>query len=226
VVLGERFLLLFDETMVGAFDDIRQKILRGHTRVQSFGSDYLFYLLFRAAISHIEQLVFVELVKRFGEIEDEVLAHPGRRRILDQLMAARELIKPLYDPLRRLHAFLVSVREQDVRFITKDTQHLFTQNLAADLESLWQGFLRLRDWSKELLNIYRAIVGQRTSRIIYILTILSAVFLPLTFISSVFSTRFENIPGIDVSFGLYGIMLAMIGIVAAMLWYMKKKGWF
>jgi hypothetical protein len=102
VVLGERFLLLFDESMLGVFDDIQQKILSGHTRAQGFGSDYLFYLLFRAAISHIEQLLFVELVKRFDEIEDEVLANPGRRCIFDELMAARELVKPLYDPLRRL----------------------------------------------------------------------------------------------------------------------------
>ena len=226
MVLGERFLLLFDESMLGVFDDMQDRILSGHTRAQSFGSDYLFYLLFRAAISHTEQLVFEELVKRFGELEEKILANPGTVAVFDELMAARELIKPLYEPLRRKKAFLVSIREQDVRFITQDTQHLFTHNLAADLEALWQGFLRLRDWSKDLLNIYRATVGERTRRIIYVLTILSAVFLPISFISSVYATRFEHLPGVDEPFGLYGMLLTMIGIVAAMLWYMKKKGWF
>jgi Mg2+ and Co2+ transporter CorA len=42
----------------------------------------------------------------------------------------------------------------------------------------------------------------------------------------VYATRFEHIPGIDLPFGLYGMLLAMIGIVAGMLWYMKKKRWF
>jgi magnesium transporter len=226
LVLGERFLLLFDESMLGVFDDIQQKILSGHTRAQSFGSDYLFYLLFRAAISHTEQLVFGELVNRFDRIEDQVLANPGAREVLDELMAARELIKPLYEPLRRKKALLVSIREQDVPFITLDVQHLFAHNLAADLESLWQGFWRLGDWWDVLLNIYRATVGERTSRIIYVLTILSAVFLPITFISSLYATRFEHIPGIDLPFGLYGMLLAMIGVVGGMLWYMRKKGWF
>lgn len=66
-----------------------------------------------------------------------------------------------------------------------------------DLESLWQGFLRLHNWWDVLLNIYRTTVGERTSRIIYVLTILSAVFLPVTFISSVYATRFEYLPGVD-----------------------------
>ncbi len=226
VVLGEHFLLLFDESVLGVFDDIQHKILSGRTRAQSFGSDYLFYLLFRAVISHTEQLVFGELVKRFNQLEDEILASPGTRGVLDELMATRELIKPLYEPLRRKKAFLVSIREQEVRFITEDTEHLFTHNLAADVEALWQGFLRLRDWWDVLLNIHRATVGERTSRIIYVLTILSAIFLPITFISSLYATRFEHMPGIDQPAGLYVMVLTIIGVVAGMLWYMKKKGWF
>ena len=226
LVLGERFLLLFDESMLGVFDDIQQKILSGHTRAQSFGSDYLLYLLFRAAISHTEQLVLGELVDRFNELEDKLLANPGTRGAFDELMAARELVKALYDPQRRHKAFLVSVREQDVRFITQDTQHLFTQNLGSDLESISQALVRLYNWWDVLLDIYRATVGERTSRIIYTLTILSAIFLPITFISSVYATRFEHIPGIDLLFGFYGMLLAMICLVAAMLWNMKKKGWF
>ena len=226
VVLGERFLLLFDETMLGEYDDIQQKILSGGTRVQSFGSDYLFYLLFRVAISHTEQLVFGELVTRFNELEDRMLASSGTRAAFNELLAARELIKALYEPLRRKKTALVSIREQDVRLITQDTQQLFAHNLEADLETLWQGYLRLRSWWDVLLNVQRTTVGERTSRIIYVLTILSAIFLPITFLSSVYATRFEHIPGVDQPFGLYGMLLAMIGIVAGMLWYMRKKGWF
>jgi magnesium transporter len=225
LVLGERFLLLFDESMLGEFDDILQKILSGHTRAQNFGSDYLLYLLFRTIISHTEQLVFGELVNQFNELESKILTNPGTKQSFNELMAARELAKALNAPLRRKKALLVSIREQDVPFITPEVQHLFAYNLAADLESLWQGFLRLHNWWDVLLNIYHAKVGERTSHIIHILTILSAVFLPITFISSVYATRFEHIPGIDLSFGLYGMLLIMTGIVAAMLWLMKKIGW-
>ena len=226
LVLGARFLLLFDETMLGEYDDIEQKILGGATRVQSFGSDYLFYVLFRAALSHSEQLVFGDMIRRFDDLEDSVLTNRGTRTAFEELLAAREVIKALNEPLRRKRAALVSIREQDLPFISQDTEHLFTHNLAADLEALWLGYLRLRSWWDVLLQIHSTTVGARTSRIIYVLTILSAVFLPITFISSVYSTRFVHIPGLDSPFGLYGMLLAMLAIVAAMLGYMKLKGWF
>ena len=225
LVLGERFLLFFDESMLGVFDDIQQKILSGHTRAQSFGSDYLLYLLFRTIISHTEQLVLGELVNQFNKLESKILANPGTKKSFNELMAARELVKRLNVPLRRKKDFLISIREQDIPFITPEVRHLFASNLAVDLESLWQDFLRLRNWWDVLLNIYHAKVGQRTNRIIYILTFLSAVFLPLPYITSVAAARFQPIPGIDLTFGLYGMLLIMIGIVAVVLWVMKMIRW-
>lgn len=226
LVLGEGFLLQFDETMLGEYDDIQDNILSGRSRVQSFGSDYLFYLLFRAAVSHTEQLVLGDLVERFDDLEDRVLASQGTKAAFAELLAAREVIKALHEPLRRKKAALVLIREQEMPFVTDETQHLFTHNLEADLETLWQGFLRLRSWWDVLLNIHRTTVSQRTSRIIYVLTIVSAVFLPITFLSSLYGTRFDLIPGIDWSFGFYGMLVAMVVIVVAMLGYMRMKRWF
>ena len=155
-----------------------------------------------------------------------MLASQGTRAAFEELLAAREVIKALHEPLRRKKAALVSIREQDMPFVTDDTQHLFAHNLEADLETLWQGFLRLRSWWDVLLNIHRTTVGQRTSRIIYVLTILSAVFLPITFISSVYGTRFDLIPGLDQPLGFYAMLLIMAAIAGGMLGYMKMKGWF
>lgn len=225
VVLGDRYLLLFNENMGELFDDLQEKVLAGNTRVQEFGSDYLFYLLWRVNLSKFEQLVNVDLVNHFDELEDTVIDNPGKKEVLDELINTRNLIKPLYYPLRRNEALLVSIREEDLKFITKDTRHLFTQNLASDLEALKQGYLRLRYWAGELLDIHRANVGERTNRIIYILTILSAIFLPITFISSVYGMRFDYMPGISQPFGFYGILLIMFVIVVGMVIYIKIKGW-
>jgi magnesium transporter len=226
MVLGERFLLLFDETMLGEYDSLLQKILEGGTRIQQFGSEYVFYLLFRAALSHTEQLISIDLVRRFDDLERRILASQGARTALAELLAAREVVQALYVPLHRKQVALVSIREQEWAFITRETRHLFIHNLSNDLDNLWQGYLRLRSWWDLLLNIHQTNVNQATNRIIYVLTILSAIFLPLTFLSSMFATRFTLIPGIESPFGFYGMLLAMIGIVTFMLVYMKRKGWF
>ncbi len=203
-----------------------RRILSGRTKVQRYGSDYLFYLLFRTAIVHSEQLVLGALVERFDDLEVRVLDSQGTKAAFEELLAAREVIKALHEPLRRKKAALVAIREQDMPFVTDDTQYLFTHNLEADLETLWRGFLRLRSWWDVLLSIHRTTVNQRTSRVIYVLTILSAVFLPLTFMSSVYGTRFDFIPGVQQPMGFFFMLLIMAAIAAGMLGYMKMKKWF
>lgn len=226
IVFGEGYLLLFYSTRGGFLDKLQQRVKSGQSRAQNFGIDYLLYLLFRAAINSMEELINIELVQRFEQIEDEILTHPGQKEVLKELLIGREFTKPLYEPLRRIDVFLMDTREREYTFITGEVRLLFTQNFASDLKALEEGYLRLRHWTSDLLNIHRANVGERTNHIIYILTILSAIMLPITFISSVYGMNFEYMPGVHQPFGYYGIMLIMLAIVAAMIIYMKRKGWF
>ncbi|MGD9091520.1 MAG: hypothetical protein PVF74_01635, partial [Anaerolineales bacterium] len=150
VIMGEDYLLLIDEIWKGFFDDVQQELLDGKTRAQGYGVDYLLYILLLAATYQIDQLVSYELVKRFDELEDDIFANPGKKESLQALIAEREHVKALYDPLRWFELFLVLVREGVVRYITAQTSQLFTQNLAIDLHSLERGYERLSDWFTEL----------------------------------------------------------------------------
>ena len=225
LILGKRYLLIFDETGSGFFDKTQQSLQNGKTRAQKFEVDYLLYLLMRDALYQIEQLVFIELIKRFEDLEDEIIANPGEDENLDKLLVNREFVKGLYEPMRGIDLFLTTIREQDLPLISPETLRLITQNLGTDLKDLERGFIRLGAWTSELLNLHRANIGERTNNIIYALTILSTIFLPLTFISGVYGMNFVFMPGLDHPFGYYGILLLMLVIVLGMLIIMKRKGW-
>ena len=225
IVLGERYLIVFDENSRGLLNDIQRKVQEGQTRAQAFGADYLLYLVFRVAFNLLNQLVNVELINRFDKLEDAVISDQSSNSVLDELLTVREYVKPINQSLRRIKAFLVLIRDDEIRFVTKKTQRLFTRNLENDLDELEASYLLLRNWLRELLDIYRTNVSQRTNRIIYILTILSAIFLPITFVSSVYSMRFEYMPWIHQPFGMYGVLFIMVAIVLGMVIYMRKKGW-
>ncbi len=225
IILGKRYLLLFDETGSGFFDHTQQSLLNGKTRAQQFGVDYLLYLLMRDALYQFEQLVFVELVRRFEDLEDEFIANPGEDKNLNKLLANREFVKGLYEPLREIDLFLSTIQEEDLPMITPETLRLMTQNLATDLKDLERGFMRLGAWVSELVNLHRTNVGERTNNIIYVLTILSTIFLPLAFITGVYGMNFVYMPGLNHPFGLYGILLLMLVIVIGMLIILKRKGW-
>ena len=143
IIFGEGYLLMFVETLGWGLNDLQQKIQSGRTRAQNFGIDYLLYLLIRVAIHSLDELIGIEMVKRFEKIEDVVLAHPGKKEVFEEILMGRELTKRLHKPLRQIDSFLGDVREEEYAFISAEIRQLFNQNLATDLKALQVGYLRL-----------------------------------------------------------------------------------
>ena len=100
----------------------------------------------RDALYQFEQLVFIELVRRFEDMEDEFIANPGEDENLNKLLANREFVKGLFEPLREIDLFLSTIQEEDLPMITSETLRLMTQNLATDLKDLERGYMRLGAW--------------------------------------------------------------------------------
>lgn len=226
MVVGDRFLLLFQESDHDHTDLIRRRLPAGRTQAQDFGVDYLLYLLLRGAIAQVQSLIDYDLKNRFEALEDEVIASSGEGEILDKLLAEREHVKVLYEPLRRLEIFLVAVRDGEVPFITEQTESLFTQNLRSDFDWIENGYERLLAWWGQLLDLHRANVSESTDKIMNMLTIVSTLFLPITFISGFYGMNFVNLPGVNNPYGFYITVLVMIGIVLLTLIYMWKKRYF
>jgi magnesium transporter len=221
IILGDGYLLLFDKKGAGFFDEIQQELLNGKTQAQNFGIDYLLYLLMIAAIFQMNQLISIDLHVRFEELEDDIFANRGKKLSLENLLDNREYVKALYEPLARMDFFLGSIREDDGRFITSQTRHLFTKNLVADLDALERGYDRLTDWVSELIQLHQTYVNERTN---YLLQILSTIFLPLSFLTGLFGMNFANMPGLDHPYGYFAALLLMAAIVVGMLVLLKSRG--
>lgn len=226
MLMGDNYLLLFQETGRGFSDVIHDRLRAGKLRAQDYGVDYLLYLLLRAGIDQVGQLIDIELKNRFEALEDEVIASEGDDDCLDKLLAEREHVKALYEPLRRLDMFLKTVREGDVPFITAQTEPLFINNLKNDFERLEDGYTRLLEWWSQLLDLHRANVSESTDKIMNMLTIVSTIFLPITFITGFYGMNFINMPGVDNPYGFYIALLVMTASVLLTIIYMWKKGYF
>lgn len=225
-LVGEGYVLHFLEDDVDFSKAIHKRLQAGKTQARDFGADYLLYLLMRTATGQFENLIDVNLKNRFEELEDYIIANPAEDDTLDRLLAEREHVKALYEPLRRFEMFLDSVREGDFPFITEETSQRFTQNLASDFESLEKGYLRLLDWWSELLELHRTNVSESTDDIMNMLTIISTIFLPITFLTGVFGMNFVEMPGLDNPNGFYILVLVMLVITGITVVYMNRKGWF
>ena len=76
-----------------------------------------------------------------------------------------------------------------------------------------------------MANLYYAIQGQRMNQIMKILTIVSSIFIPLTFIAGVYGMNFKHMPELDYPYGYYTIIGVMVLITVSLLIYFYRKGW-
>lgn len=75
-------------------------------------------------------------------------------------------------------------------------------------------------------NLFFSMQGHKMNQIIKVLTIVSTIFIPLTFIAGIYGMNFTNMPELHWKYGYYGILLIMILLFGGMLLYFKKKKWF
>ncbi len=99
------------------------------------------------------------------------------------------------------------------------------QQLAGALDRLVSDLAVEREILAEALNLYIGLVGHRTNQVVNRLTILSFVFLPLTFLCGVYGMNFKNLPELEWDYGYYLFWVVAALIVGASLSYMRRRGW-
>jgi len=82
-----------------------------------------------------------------------------------------------------------------------------------------------RDLISGSLEAYLSVVSNRLNEIMKVLTIFSAVMLPLTFIAGVYGMNFDNMPELHSRYGYYAAWVIMLAVAVGMLLFFKKRGW-
>ena len=125
------------------------------------------------------------------------------------------------------HAFCIDVLEkmESTSFTASDQlEHL--QALDRSLERHQRSMDRLEENVKELHQQFLLAIQDRTSNRLKILTILSAVFLPLTLIAGIYGMNFQNMPELGLRYAYHAVLGFMAVVGSGMLGYFYKKGWF
>ncbi len=226
--LGTGFLLTFQERPGDCLDPVRERIRTTKGRVRTQGVDYLAYALIDATIDHV-----FPVLERFGEwleaLEDEVLAKPTRAtmaRIHDvkrELLVVRRAMWPLREVLNTLIREEAGPFSADTRLYLRDAYDHVIQVI--DVVETY------RELASGLIELYMSSVSNRMNDVMKMLTIISTIFIPLTFIVGVYGMNFEpsagpwSMPELKWQYG-YVVTLGGMGFIAAlMVYYFVRKGW-
>ncbi len=228
IFFGRNFVLSFQEQSGKYFDPVIERIRAGSGRVRTAGTDHLTYALIDAVID-----CQFPVLERFGEVveslEDSIVAQPDSRLIgqihgLRQgLLTFRRIAWPMREAMSVLYRDPIPLIDEEERFYLRDCYDHMVQ-----IMDLIENY---RDVTSGLMEVFLSSIGNRTNEIMKVLTIISAVFIPLTLISGIYGMNFNtkvspwNMPELDWILG-YPFALSLMALVALLLLlFFRKKGW-
>lgn len=223
IVLGDKFLLTFQERPGDVFDPVRERIRRQKSRIRGSGTDYLAYALIDTLVDN-----YISVIEKIGEqiedLEEEIL-NSQSDDVMEKINAfkreiiyLRKSVRPSREAISKmLRTESPLIHEKNLPFF-KDLDDLF--NKAAEAIETYKDLLT------EHLNIYNSVVANRMNDIMKVLTIFAAIFIPLTFIAGIYGTNFEYLPELQYKYSYFIFWAVLIVMAGALLYYFKKKKWF
>ena len=223
IVFGPGWVLSFQETPGDVFGNLRRRIADPTARVRARGADYLWYALLDAMVDHYA-LVLSTIGARIEELEEEVWGeNPGRdlpRRAQDarhQLLLVRRAVRPLREQLSLLTGDCPAL-------ITAQTEP-FLADLETHLAHHSDSIDHLRDTITSLLEAHVSILTMRANEVMRVLTVVASIFIPMTFVASVYGMNFDHMPELGYRWGYEITWAVMLGVGTAMLVYFWRKRW-
>jgi magnesium transporter len=220
--LGKDYVLTFQERLGDCFDEIRQRIGAGTGLLRSAGPDLLAYAILDAVVDDYYPMLEAD-GDALEELEDELLGDPSPTRavavheIKRDLLVLRRAVWPLREALSAMHRGVSPLITAETRIYLRDCYDHTVQLI--DLIEVY------RDLATSLTELYMTSISHRMNEIMKVLTIISTIFIPLSFIASVYGMNFTHMPEIPWRFG-YPFALGLMGLTAlGMLTYFWRKGW-
>lgn len=231
VVLEEQLsLILLKDTVISfqepnggdAFDTIRERLRQAKGRVRKRGADYLFYALMDSVVDWYFHVVDI-IGERVHKIESELLKDSSKTQVLQLYKLRREVINlgKHVLPLRELVANL-SRCESD---LLQDNVTLFHRDLADHVNRIIDSVASHRELLNGLMDLYLSFTSNRMNEVMKVLTIMSSIFIPVTFIVGVYGMNFDVMPELRSPYGYYVVWIVMLSVMAGLIFYFKRKRW-
>lgn len=222
MVLGGNFVLSFQENPEDVFDELRRRIHEKIGRIRFRTADYLYSQLIDTVVDCYFS-VFEHVREAIQNLEFEMLGNQKRDYTNDVIELRKKIIQ-----LRRwvlpLREVLTKVRKSENPLINTKWHHYF-DDTKDQLEHVLQFFDEFRDMLNYLMDLNFANLTNQTNDIVKTLTVISAIFIPLTFIAGLYGMNFKYMPELEVHNGYFYVLGLMVVIFIGSIIAMKRRNW-
>ncbi|MEZ4962937.1 MAG: magnesium/cobalt transporter CorA [Saprospiraceae bacterium] len=219
---GENFLLSFQENADDTFLAVRERLEAARGRIRNRKSDYLAYALVDNVVDNYFQILEC-FEERMETLEADINTDPSREtkegihHLKFQMLALRKSVMPLREAVGKFSRSESKIMDESTGLFVRDLyDHVIR---IADLIETY------RDMLNGLQELYLSELSIRMNNVIQVLTIITTIFVPLTFLAGIYGMNFDNIPELHFHHGYYYLWGVMGLISIASLVYFKKKKW-
>ena len=222
VFFGHDWVVTVQERAGGdVFEPVRDAIRQARGRVRQAGADYLAYLLLDAVVDGYFP-VLEAVSDRVETLEAETL--DGSPRTLQALQHTRHSVLTLRRSIWPTREAIGVLQREESPLIAAETRTFLrdSHDHAVQALELVEAF---REMLAGMMDVYLSVQNQRLNEVMKVLTVIATLFIPLTFIASIYGMNFKHMPELDWPWG-YASALGLMGLIAiGMLTYFRRKGW-
>jgi magnesium transporter len=222
LILGQNYVISFQEREGDVFNHIRERIRNGKGRIRKAGADYLTYALLDAIVDQ-----YFLVLEKFGEkiesLEEELVTNPTPETVQLIHKLKRDLIflRRSVWPLREV---INALERGEFPLITKPTG-IYLRDVYDHTIQVIDTIETFRDMVSGMLDIYLSSVSNRMNEVMKVLTIIATIFIPLTFIAGIYGMNFKFMPELEWHWGYPTALIVMLVVVGFMVMYFRRKRW-
>lgn len=222
-LVGEDYLLSFQEAEGDVFDPIRERLRTSKGLVRKMGADYLLYALIDVIVDNYFVLVD-NLSEKTEALEDSLFNTSNNNQLVFDIQNfKREILKirrAVY-PLREVVSGLNKVDNT----LVKEKTHLYLGDLHDHIIQVSENIDIYREMIWGLMDMHLTTLSHKMNEVMKVLTIIATIFIPLTFIAGIYGMNFENIPELKYKYAYFLLWGVMLIVFLGMLYYFKRKKW-
>ncbi|MBV8586198.1 MAG: magnesium/cobalt transporter CorA [Verrucomicrobia bacterium] len=227
--LGKGYVITIQETPErDVFEPLRRRLREGLGSVRYMRSDFLAYALIDAVVDQFFP-ISESLAEAIEEMEDELLENPTRDRMRQvhqfrqALTRLRRAVWPNRDVLTRLW--------RDESGLIADRTKPFLRDTLDHVLAIVDLLETHHETASNFVDLYISSLSMRTNEIMRVLTVISSIFIPLTFIAGLYGMNFDpqaspwNMPELKLFYGYPMALILMLLVALGMLWFFRRKKW-
>lgn len=224
IILAKNYIVTFQEGIEGdTFHDVRERIRTNKGIITNMTTDYLVYTLIDSIIDSYFLLLEI-LGEKIEELEEELISSPEKSTLTKiyslkrEMLYLRKTVWPLREAISRLE-------RGESEMITRAT-HIYLRDVYDHTINVLDTIETYRDMLSGMLDIYLSSISNRLNEVMKVLTIITTIFIPLSFIAGIYGMNFKFMPEINWKYGYPVVLGGMFTIGLLMVIYFKRKKWF